>query len=101
MISSTPISLLSVYLPAIHILEARIFRLNIHDGPFNGQFIGRLTGRKLKGFIPSWFKPTSHKPWIVISGWFSEALIYLAESETGLTRFCDLIGGYLYLANQV
>jgi hypothetical protein len=29
-----------------------------------------------------------------------KALIHLAESETDLTRFCDRIGGYLYLASQ-
>ena len=29
------------------------------------------------------------------------ALIHSAESETGLTRFCDLIGEYLYMAHQV
>jgi hypothetical protein len=29
------------------------------------------------------------------------ALIHLSKSETGFTRFCDLIGGYFYLANQV
>jgi hypothetical protein len=27
--------------------------------------------------------------------------IHSAEIETGLIRFCDLINGYLYLANQV
>jgi mannose/fructose-specific phosphotransferase system component IIA len=31
----------------------------------------------------------------------TKTLIHLAESETGLITFCDLIGGYLYLANQV
>lgn len=31
----------------------------------------------------------------------TKVLIHLAESETGMTRFCDLIGGYLCLANQV
>jgi hypothetical protein len=32
----------------------------------------------------------------------SHTEIHLAESETDLTRSCDLmIGGYLYLANQV
>jgi hypothetical protein len=30
-----------------------------------------------------------------------KALIRLAEIETGLTRFCELIGGYLYLVNRV
>jgi hypothetical protein len=30
-----------------------------------------------------------------------QALIHLAESETGLTKFRDLNGGYLYLVNQV
>jgi hypothetical protein len=31
----------------------------------------------------------------------SKALIHLAESKSGLIRFCYLIGEYLYLANQV
>jgi hypothetical protein len=30
-----------------------------------------------------------------------KALIHSAKFENGLTRFCDLIGGYLYLTNQV
>jgi hypothetical protein len=30
-----------------------------------------------------------------------EAPARLAQSETGLTILCNLIGGYLYLANQV
>jgi hypothetical protein len=30
----------------------------------------------------------------------SKALTHLGESEAGLTRFCNLIGLYLYLANQ-
>jgi hypothetical protein len=30
-----------------------------------------------------------------------KVLIHLAESETVSTRFCALIDGYLYLANQV
>jgi hypothetical protein len=30
-----------------------------------------------------------------------KALIYSDEIEAGLTRFCDLIVGYLYLVNQV
>jgi hypothetical protein len=32
---------------------------------------------------------------------FDQTLIYLAEIASGLIRFCELIGGYLYLANQV
>lgn len=28
-------------------------------------------------------------------------MIHLAEIEVNLTRFCDLIGSFLYLANQV
>jgi hypothetical protein len=31
----------------------------------------------------------------------TEGTIHLAEVEIGLTRFCNLIGVYLYLANQV
>jgi hypothetical protein len=27
--------------------------------------------------------------------------IHLGEIEIDLTRFCDVIGGYLYLANQI
>jgi hypothetical protein len=31
----------------------------------------------------------------------AKTMIHLAEIETGLTKFCELIGGYIYLANQV
>jgi hypothetical protein len=31
----------------------------------------------------------------------STSMIHVAEIEIDLTRFCDLIGGYLYLANRV
>jgi hypothetical protein len=33
--------------------------------------------------------------------WNTKALSHLAEIKTGSTRFCELIGAYLYLANQV
>jgi hypothetical protein len=33
--------------------------------------------------------------------WMSYGLIHLAEINIDLTRFCELIGEYLYLANQV
>jgi hypothetical protein len=32
---------------------------------------------------------------------FTKGMIHLAEIEIDLTRFCDLIGGYLYPTNQV
>jgi hypothetical protein len=33
-------------------------------------------------------------------GCFTKPLIQIAEIETGLTRFCELIDGYLYLTMQ-
>lgn len=42
-----------------------------------------------------------HWFWVAITCSNYKALIHLAQCENGLARFCDLIGGYLNMANQV